>query len=214
MWPTDCPEWEYEHHPDRRRVLPAATAAVLAGLRTGTLGTRDLAVDTRVAHARLFSGLVPPEAPYYAGHYRGEEFRCLRDYPVGVHGDPRVGSHPRVVPLRMVDLAGQLDRVLRVLDGASLGESGVDSPTKLLTAVAVACRFFEALLRVHPYANGNGHMARLLVWAVLGRYGYWPTGLTVEPRTPDPRYVPSIVRYRDGDPVPLEQYVLQQIAGP
>lgn len=212
MLPPDCPAWEYDNHPDRGRLLRRTTHSILTQLRTGELPTRELARDTRSAHGEMFADLAPPEAPYYAGHYRGEPFRCLRDYPVYIPSDRRVGSPPRLVPAQMELAAGQLDRALAALDTASDAPE-IEPATKVQYAVAVACRFMEALHRVHPYANGNGHMARLLVWAITGRYGYWPTGLSVEPRPQDPNYISLIERYRNGDWQPLEEYVLKQLAG-
>ena len=52
---------------------------------------------------------------------------------------------------------------------------------KLYTAVVVACRAHAWFVHIHPYANGNGHMGRLLVVAILGRYGYWLQKWTIDP---------------------------------
>ena len=211
MLPADCPAWEYDDHPHRKPLLLSTTHSILMQLRSGKLPTRQLARDTRTAHGEMFADLAPPEAPYYAGHYRGEPFLCLRHYRVEVKGDARVGSAPGLVPKQMQDVAEQVDRVLAALDSAS-DAPGIEPETKVQYIVAVACRFMEALHRVHPYANGNGHMARLVVWAITGRYGYWPVGLSVDPRPRDPSYISLIDRYRNGDPQPLEEYVLKQLA--
>jgi Fic family protein len=81
---------------------------------------------------------------------------------------------------------------------------------KLHYVVALASRAFVEFLTVHPYANGNGHAARLIVWSILGRYGYWPDRWTVEPR-PDPPYLELIVLYRNGNALPLESHILQML---
>jgi Fic family protein len=79
--------------------------------------------------------------------------------------------------------------------------------------VVVACMVFELFLRIHPYANGNGHAARFCTWAILGAFGYWPERWPIEPRPPDPPYTQLLVDYRNGNRVPLERYLLSCIAG-
>jgi Fic family protein len=76
----------------------------------------------------------------------------------------------------------------------------------------LACRVFEVFLRIHPYANGNGHAARFLIWCLLSRYGYWPKGWPIEPRPPDPPYTHLISEYRNGNWEPLEEFVLKTVA--
>lgn len=75
--------------------------------------------------------------------------------------------------------------------------------------VALASRVFEALLRIHPYVNGNGHIARLIVWCILGRYGYWPLRWTIDPRPTFPEYTVAIKEYRSGNPDMLERMIMQ-----
>src|SRR5262245_40484758 len=94
--PPDCPAWDYEHHP-QRHVVPQRVAGILTELVARALDTRTLVADTRVIHRRLFVGLTPDGYDYFAGHYRGEPFRCLQHYRVRVGGDPRVGIPPENV---------------------------------------------------------------------------------------------------------------------
>ena len=205
--PTDCPGWQYSDHPSRAALLPTRVAALLAELRRGILDTLRVSCDTRPVHSRLFEGLTPDRCDYYAGHYRGESFRCLRDYGVGIPSDPRVGYPPAEVNLAMARLAALLHDGLAVLDQATTAVN-VAPGDKALFVVILACRFFDLFLRIHPYADGNGHTSRFLIWAILGRYGYWPFRWTIEPRPSDPPYTDIIVAYRGGFPSLLENYVL------
>jgi Fic family protein len=75
-------------------------------------------------------------------------------------------------------------------------------------AVALVSALFEQFLRIHPFANGNGHAARLLLIAMLGRSGYWLQRFRIEPRPPEPTYSEAIKASRDGNRAPLEQFVL------
>jgi fido (protein-threonine AMPylation protein) len=163
-------------------------------------------------HGHLFHHLTPPDHDYFAGHYRGEMYRCLQylRVQVGAHQ----GEAPGAVPFFMEELAAQIRAGLAWLDVANgLPHGQLPKESKLLYAVTFACRVFEMVLRIHPYANGNGHAARFVLIAILGRYGYWLTSWQIDPRPPDPPYTQLITTYRQGHREPLERFVLQAIIG-
>lgn len=207
MHSGDCPKnWQYEDHPDRAQFLPARCAEILLGLRRGTIGGAAAAVDSRPIHGFLFKGLTPSECSYFAGSYRGENYRCLRDYWVHIPTDPRVGAPPGRVQQEMALLEAELRACIAGLDAAhALPNAQTPSALKLATTLAVACRVLEWFLRIHPYANGNGHAARIIVIAILGRYGYWPTEWTIEPRPSSLPYYEMITQQRAGNPVVCEE---------
>jgi hypothetical protein len=207
----DCPEFEYEHVNGHRAVLADRVAQLLVRLRRGQVDTRSSARDTRPAHAGVFATLTPTNVPQYAGHYRGENLPCLKDYTVGVQGDPRVGFPPDRVLASMQGFSADVGAALNALDAAK--DMRAPEAQKLNCIVVVACRLLERFLAIHPYANGNGHMGRFIVWLVLGRYDYWPYEWPVEPRPPDPPYTEYIVRARNGERHLLEQFVLGCIRG-
>lgn len=201
--PPDCPEFDYEHHPDWQKILPLRVSETVADLARGVIDTRGAALDTRGVHHRLFVELTPPRYEYFAGHYRGEPFRCLRYYPVGIRNDPRVGLQPASIAYWIAQIQAILQSGIDALDAGP----GLSRTDRLRYLVVFACRVFELYLRVHPYANGNGHAARFLVWCLLGRYGHWPRRWPIEPRPPDPPYTDCIVKYRNGDKDPLEKFL-------
>jgi hypothetical protein len=206
MHPSDCPDWEYKDHPDSHRLLPALCDDLLKYLQASHLMTMAVACDTRPAHRTMFVRLTPVGHDYYAGNYRGSEFRCLRCYQVGVRVDPRVGLAPGKVRKAMEDLASETRKDLRLLDAVNdLPASHCKPNEKLASIVVIACRVLERFLTIHPYANGNGHMGRLMVWAVLWRYDYWFRRWPLNDR---PAYSDLLSLYRDGQPAPLEQFVL------
>ncbi|MGH7121081.1 MAG: Fic family protein [Acetobacteraceae bacterium] len=204
--PRDCPEFEYAQHPGRA-VLGQRVQCLLLDLTAGRREGRASALETRPIHANLFSGLAPPGYEYYAGHYRGEPFCCLRYYRVGVQDDPRVGADPAAVGHLMTWFAVEIAAALDALDA---GQRSTTDELRYL--IRFACAALVEFLGIHPYANGNGHVARLLIWCILGRYGYWPVRWSVEPRPPDPPYTEFIRRYRDGDKAPLELFVAAMLA--
>src|SRR5436309_1413537 len=108
MHPPDCPAWEYSNHPESQGVLQREVKAALVALVSGELDTLVTAFDSRPVHRRLFRRLTPPNFEYYAGHYRGEAFRCLRSYSVTVQSDPRVGAPPQGVDFLVRQLTAEL----------------------------------------------------------------------------------------------------------
>jgi Fic/DOC family len=205
MHPLDCPSWEYKDHPDYRATLPSRVAAIVTALVGGSINTLATAIDTRAQHGEMFRGLTPVNCDYFAGHYRGERFRCLQFYRVIIPSDPRVGSYPSAVDFLMRELKAALNAGIVALDT----NVALAPKDRLHYAIILACKVFVHLLTIHPYANGNGHAGRLVVWCVLGRYGDWPMHWTIEPQPPNPPYIELIARYRSGDCEPLENHIAQ-----
>jgi Fic family protein len=82
---------------------------------------------------------------------------------------------------------------------------------RLAHTVVLACRVFVRFLTIHPYANGNGHIARFLLIAILLRQGFRLKDFMIEPRPADPPYSGLIKRYRSGDGEPFERYIVGQL---
>lgn len=208
MHPPDCPEFEYSTHPDRARVLRAGAVTALGLLRTPP--PIGLIADTRPVHKVLFENLCPKGFEYYAGHYRGERFRCLAHYPVGIASDSRVGYPAGRVLGAMSELGKTTAAEIAGIDAAH-AQPGLSPGEKLMFSVAYACRLFMEFLTIHPYANGNGHVARWVLTAVLRQHGYKLERFPVEPRPPDPPYTDMIYRYRNGEVELLESYILRHL---
>jgi hypothetical protein len=208
-----CREWEYSALPNASDLLLSRSQAIIANVAAGVYDALVEGCDSREMHRALFTGLVPDGHEYYAGHYRGSAFQCLEGYEVGVDGDPLVGSPPHAVLFHMDLLATTLRSAIGFLDqAADPMAAGTSAEEHLLTTVAVAARLFRDFLTIHPYANGNGHIARVLVWLVLIRFGYWPRKWTIEPRPPVSNYGAAISNARRGDPEALERLILESLA--
>ena len=163
----------------------------------------------------MFKGLTPSECAYLAGNYRGANFGCLIDYAVEVQGDRTVGTPPEYVLIAMAAFGDRVSAILNCLQAASAKpNSVVPEEQKLLHLVVFAAEIHEEFLRIHPYANGNGHMGRLIVWCLLGVFGYWPKSWPLDDR-PEPQneYGQCLMAYRAGSKEPLIQFMLKRIVG-
>ena len=211
MHPRDCEWWEYKKHPHRTAV-PIRCEKILNELEQGGLDIGRCLRDTRPQHAEIFINLTPANQPYLAGNYRGGKGRCLRYLEVRVEGDKRVGSPPARVAADMANFNGSLlGRGLKALEEAfAIPDVKLPPAEKLNYVVKFSCRLLVQFLRIHPYANGNGHIGRLIVWFIMARFGYWPREWPLDGHPP---YDELLSMYRDGDEQPLEDFVHMAIDG-
>lgn len=210
----DPKNWDYEDHPAHHDVLPERARELLVCLRAGLIVGLEVCKDSRPQHAFFFKGLTPPGHDYFAGHYRGENYPALRRYEVGIPGDPRVGVHSSLVCNAMNYFSTEVVNHVSVLRSADeLPAAQLSREFHLIYTVRVACKFFVEFLRVHPYANGNGHMGRFFIFGFLGIFGIWPKRWPLNDRPPDPPYSDLIANYRDNKCEPLEMFVLRCVIG-
>lgn len=205
MWGSQaaCPKnWEYEDFPNSGPFIARRSTVGLRIVReTNPSQKASLAKDIRPLHGHLFTGLTPQHFPYFAGKYRGERFRCLQEYEVKVGSDPRVGHTAATVPMEMASFARDLDRLNQEMDFSFAAVSKLLTPEmKLLRAIQLVAAAFVYFLEIHPFANGNGHAARMLIICLLGRQNIYPNAKwKLHPRPDEPAYSQAIVAYRNGD---------------
>jgi Fic family protein len=87
----------------------------------------------------------------------------------------------------------------------------VSPAEKLYRIIQLGVAMFVYFLQIHPYANGNGHLARFFLIAYLARYNVFLASWPMHPRPQDPPYSELIRRYRRGDKSSLEKFVLSCI---
>lgn len=205
----NCNNWDYSDHPKRHSALSERCFEVYKEIEENRLGILDLLADSRPTHKHLFEFAAPSDCEYMAGHYRGEDFPCLANCWVGIESDSSVGYAPSIV-LETMKVFGDIStNSIHALDPI-IQDSNFSIERKIIRAVTSACDIFEYFLRIHPYANGNGHLSRMLLWATLKRYNFEPRGLTIDTRPISP-YATLIKSYREDDKKPLIAKILNFI---
>jgi hypothetical protein len=198
---TSCPPWEYKDFPGASAKLAERAPEILIWLYgLSPLERVAKSRDTRALHRWLFDGLTPEKFGYYAGHYRGENFLCLLHCSVGIAGNPLVGTPPSRVASAIYAFADDLRAATASLDILwPVNEQIIPKAVKIRRTAEIVAAIFNSFLLIHPYINGNGHMARFIAVAIFSLYGLLPRRWPINERPPDPPYSELIRRYQHGD---------------
>ncbi len=129
-------------------------------------------------HRRLYAGCSVP-VPGYVGHFRGDSgVPELVDYEVQVDGI--LGARAAVVETRVGSLLTALSQALAGFD-AQIRVETVPDRAEIRAILLLGARVHGEWVRIHPFANGNGRTARVIVaWLAL-RYNL-PVFLNITPR--------------------------------
>ena len=125
----------------------------------------------------IMLGLTPTDGEPF-GVFRGEA--GLKDYVVEI-GDHR-GALPKDVARELAQFDRKLTERLNDLDDTIRCEP-FDEPTEDdLESVIILCAWAHGeWVRIHPFPNGNGRTARILVNSIAQRYGL-PAFMVIRPR--------------------------------
>jgi Fic family protein len=156
--------------------------------------------------------------PYLAGHYRGDpRFDCLRRREVRVQTPTGFEKTfpPELVPAMMRRCTREVEEEMAVLDFLHLNKDA--DPSALAAQVVESAAYMLGGFNVvHPFANGNGHVSRLLTFAFLARYGLEPRSWIVHSLQSEAdrnAYGALFRAFRDGNIEPLAQFLRDRIAG-
>ncbi len=198
--------WQYSNYSTVAE-RTSRSASVLQDLIAGNIAAQSSARDTRPIHGRLFTGMHPAGFGHLAGQYRGAKYPVLSTYNIKVDDDSKVGVHYSVVASHMATLAARVDEEI----GKRASYSGrALSGKELLEIVGMSCSLMVKFLTIHPYADGNGHMGRFMIWALLHHFGVHAQRWPLEER-PGPNYFDKIKDYRKNKRMPLIEFVLAHI---
>jgi fido (protein-threonine AMPylation protein) len=204
---NDPINWDYSDHPNKSLVRYRCVRLGGALLSNPSQFTKSNCSDTLLAHKYIFRQFTPKNFSYYAGNYRGARYNILETYPIWIAGKP--GESPKSVKTKMTAFDSQFLKVIEYFS-FQFANGKVDPNVlraKLVEAFGILLvRFFV----IHPYANGNGHIGRMLALTMLGRLGIMPFDWTIDDRPP---YDEAISEHRRGNAKPLNKVLAKCFYG-
>ncbi len=189
-----APSWQ-EDDPKNLPLIQGNAAQLITELRA-TAAERLLPTCEELCrwHARLYAGSEVPVAGY-VGHFRGDPaVPELIDYEVGLGARlkdgnlEKMGVWARLVSSEMGAVLAGLNAVFVELDARLPVGKSPTAPDDILAVISFTALAHGECLRVHPFANGNGRIARLLVALICLRYGL-PMFLHIKPRPESDDYI-------------------------
>jgi fido (protein-threonine AMPylation protein) len=199
---ADCNNWDYETHPKIKQLRARCDwLTALAAKRPARFAKYGF--DTRPGHRLMFAPFAPTACRCFAGTFRGDS-SCshLVNYSVHVHGT-NVGAPPNHVAAQMAVFD---TRCKLLFDLYTKSSQTLDPAEALVKLIDILCDLLESFFTIHPYANGNGHTGRLLVWVLLARHGFIPRKWSIDAKQP---YGRALNAYRAGKPRELQLWLLR-----
>jgi fido (protein-threonine AMPylation protein) len=189
-----APSWQ-EDNPKNLSLIQSNATQLINELRA-TAAERMLLTSEELCrwHSRLYAGCEVPVVGY-VGHFRGDPaVPELIDYEVGLGARlkdgnlEKMGVWARRVADEMSAVLAGLNAVFAELDTRLPVGKPPSTADQILEAISFAALAHGEVLRVHPFANGNGRIARLLVALICLRYEL-PMFLHIKPRPESDDYI-------------------------
>lgn len=191
------PQWSDD--PDTPKLLDNLEAVIDAVVLDAFAGGPLTAELVKRWHVQMYDG-IPVPTEVYLGRFRGDSGHpWLIDAENGIIGGRRgVRSYMVFGAVEGLFERAQADIIALVLDESV-------SVKRDMEALRIAAYLHGEWVRIHPFVNGNGRTARLLVLWVLARFGIAPL-LPVRPRPANP-YGSVADASMAGDHEPFELYL-------
>ena len=181
------PNWD-EDSPQLRRNLTQILKDILSAVERREKPTLKTA---RAWHTLLMRGLTVPN-PRSIGAFRGEPGLEKIQVRVG----PNYGVNSVNVAAELTRFEAKLQELVAELD--ALVPVGRELNADHLAAIVDLCAWAHAVwVRIHPFANGNGRIARLWANSLAVRYGL-PPFVRLRPR-PDAGYEKAAAQAMHGN---------------
>ena len=184
------------------RRIEANLRAILADLFAGAPLRIPPTVGMAQAWHRLTYASIALPVPYYAGEVRDTDlaFPELIGYEVMIGSAQGVPSAD--VPAALIAFEAGMQAVMRQLDPRLPVGTRPTTAVDLRAVLLAAAIAHGEWIRIHPFANGNGRIARLWAnWAVV-RYGL-PVFVSLRPRPAGLLYAGAAAASMRGDHDPM-----------
>jgi fido (protein-threonine AMPylation protein) len=131
-------------------------------------------------HRQVYAGVRLP-VTYFAGEIRDSDSRFPELYGYEVAVGPQRGVESRLVPAELEGFETAMNEAVAALDPVIPGNGSPTDVAQLRSVLTLCAHAHGEWVRIHPFANGNGRIARLWAnWCAL-RYGL-PPFVKLKPR--------------------------------
>lgn len=202
MVEDECARWDYKSHPGLSNVA-STCGEFIQQIRTSPDSQASALRNTKPFHAAMFRHAVPPACIYLAGEYRGSDHSCLKFRDVGMGG--RTGAPCLEVERLMRDFHFALTVSINTLD--SRYKISGESPEFLHDLVLFTAQAISDFQDIHPYADGNGHVARLLAWVITGHFDLQPNEWWLHDN-PRNGWDDAVQAHQEGNPMLLQAFLM------
>lgn len=198
----DCPEWVADKDAALLGIARAASSFFRFMNKQNPKGYLFSHGDIKHWHKKFFEETVP--VPYYAGYYRGEDpARPCLDAEVHVSG--AFGAPAAEVEPRMKAFSEQLVQATIATDEYVEAHSTIE---RIRAAAQIAAFAGGSIIQIHPFINGNGRMARMVMNFFLHRYLHTIPFFIDRPSHPDYSTASKVAMF-EGNFSPLYQYLIE-----
>jgi fido (protein-threonine AMPylation protein) len=160
-------------------------------------------------HRAVYAGVQLP-VPYYAGEVRDSD----RRFPELIGYEVQIGRLRGVpaaqVPAELQILQTRARNAVAGPDGAIPVGNLPATPVELRSVLLLAANLHGEWVRIHPFANGNGRIARLWVIWVAARYSL-PPFIRLEPRPAGLPYAAAALASMSGQHTPMATLLGQML---
>lgn len=201
----DCPQWVTDENSALPGIAQGASAFMRFSNRQNPKKYLLTHGDIKEWHKKLFLKTVT--VPYYAGNYRSIDPArpCLN---TDVHIGGVFGAPVADVEQLMKKFSEELERATKSTDEYLASER---SPVERIKAAAYLAAFAGGkIIQIHPFVNGNGRMARMVMDFFLHRYLNRMPFFIDRPTHPD-YTTASRLAMQHGLFGPLYQYLVETI---
>jgi len=152
--------WRYEDYPNANEILKQNCDRVLQELLDLSPAVSiEMIKDTRRIHKTVFEQLAHGDQKPFAGHYRGEDFACLKNRRGSRRSQISDGLHATHCFTSPENVCDAMDRLKEGIDALFRNIPLISPERHYQLALATLMRFYL----IHPYANGNGHIGRIMI---------------------------------------------------
>ncbi len=197
--------WDYEEHKNRHLVTKICRELQFR-VAENIEEIEKVKQDTRAFHLEMFNSVTPANKTAFAGNYRGSHFEYLKSYNVSI------GSHQGTDVSQVEKTMGSFHFLfIKSLNQFNKKSLELTKEAKLVVYSRLISHFVVAFLSIHPYANGNGHISRLIAWAMFCYKGFNIQNWDLDKR-PDQPFDSFIAMYQQGHQDAMAYYFMQLLA--